>query len=50
MKKNLNKSLVTIIDELAKEKGYPHVKLSANDYKEVLRTAHEIKFGTDKSK
>ncbi len=40
-KKSLNK----IIDELAREKGYPNIKLSHTQYVEVLKKAHKIKWG-----
>lgn len=44
------KPLDKIIDELAKEKGYPYIKLSVSEYREVLREAHKIKYCSKKKK
>ena len=42
----VDESLDEIIERLSKEKGYPNVKLSRSEYEEVLRKAHQIKYGT----
>ena len=45
------KELNEIILDLAKEKGYPAIKLDFETYKEILKEAHRIKYGnSDKVK
>ena len=47
----MQKELNEIIVDLAKEKGYPAIKLDFETYKAILKEAHIIKYGnSDKIK